>query len=60
MIKYFKELLITLKSIDAHLNELRKTEHSSNEYLQKLSKCVYTEHHRHGDNTSLSTKHWND
>lgn len=60
MIKYFKELLCTLKSINTHLNELRKTEQSSNEYLHKLSECVYTKHHSHGDTTSLSTKHWND
>lgn len=60
MIKYFKELLSTLKSINAHLNELRKTEQSSNEYLHRLSECVRTSSRSHGDKTSLSTKHWND
>lgn len=58
--KYFKELLATLKSIDNHLNHLRMTEHSSNEYLLRLSSCVKEGHHRHGDKASLSTKHWND
>jgi uncharacterized protein YdcH (DUF465 family) len=60
MIKYFKELLKVLKSIDTHLNELRKTENSTNEYIYKLSKCVKEEHNYHGDRFSISTKHWND
>ena len=60
MIKYFKELLAVLKNIDTHLNELRKTEISTNEYLYKISKCVKEDHHSHGDNCSISTKHWND
>ena len=60
MIKYFKELLKTLKSIDTHLNELRKTEGSTNEYIYRLSKCVKEQHHSHGDQVSISTKHWND
>lgn len=60
MIKYFKELLKTLKSIDTHLNELRKTESSTNEYIHKLSKCVKERHHSHGDQVSISTKHLND
>ena len=43
---YFRELLATLKSIEAH--------------LARLSSCVRTNHHSHGDRASLSTKHWND
>lgn len=46
MIDYFKELLKTLKSIDSH--------------LAKLSKCVKVNQSRHGDDVSLSTKHWNE
>jgi len=46
MIKYFKDLLQTLKKIEQHLD--------------KISKCVKTDHHGHGDKSSLSTKHWND
>ena len=53
MIKYFKELLKTLKSIDTHLNELRKTEDSTNEYIYRLSKCVKEQHHSHGDQVSI-------
>ena len=60
MINYFKELLKTLKNIDSHLNELRKTEQSTNEYILKLSNCVKVKHHPHGDQASISTKHWND
>ena len=59
MIKYFKELLETLKSIDTHLYELRKTEILTNEYIYKLSKCVKERHHPHGDQASISAKHWN-
>jgi hypothetical protein len=46
MIKYFKDLLETLKKIERH--------------LEKLSKCVKERHHRHGDQASVSTKHWNE
>jgi hypothetical protein len=46
MINYFKQLLATLKSIDASLKE--------------LSVCVRHDHHGHGDRHSISTKHWND
>ena len=60
MIEYFKELLNTLKSINTHLNELRKTEQNSNEYLSKISNCVKVNRHGHGDKYSISTKHWND
>lgn len=46
MIAYFKDLLATLKRIEAH--------------LATLAACVRVGHHTHGDRTSLSTKHWND
>jgi hypothetical protein len=59
MIKYFKDLLLTLKSIDNNLSELRKTEKSTNACMIKLSNCVQENHHRHGDSASISTKHWN-
>lgn len=53
MIKYFKDLLKTLKSIDSNLaNIARNTE--------RLAKCVKEDHHSHGDRASVSTKHWND
>lgn len=46
MIKYFKDLLKTLKSIDNHLS--------------KIAACVKCDHHGHGDMVSMSIKHWND
>lgn len=46
MIAYFRELLATLKRIEEH--------------LARLASCVKTRHHTHGDQASLSTKHWND
>ncbi len=46
MIKYFRDLLLTLKNIEKH--------------LEKLAKCVHEKHHSHGDRMSLSIKHWND
>jgi len=46
MFKYFKELLSTLKSIDAS--------------LKHIASCVKKNHHGHGDQCSISTKHWND
>ena len=52
MIKYFKDLLSTLKSIDAQLKE-------SNKDLSLLSDCVKKNHHAHGDKSSISVKHWN-
>lgn len=45
IIKYFRELLATLKRIETH--------------LAKIAGCVYEGHHRHGDRCSISTKHWN-
>ena len=59
MIKYFKDLLLTLKSIDNNLNELIKIEKQTNAGILKLSSCVQQDHHRHGDSSSISTKHWN-
>lgn len=53
MIKYFKELLLTLKNIESKLNSI-------DEKLKPLSDCVKENHHRHGDRVSISTKHWND
>jgi hypothetical protein len=53
MIKYFKELLETLKSIDAKLESIETG-------IIRLSSCVMSKHHSHGDSNSLSTKHWND
>jgi hypothetical protein len=57
MIKYFKELLNTLKSID-------KTNKEISESLQNidsnLSKCVTKNRHRHGTDSYLVTGHWND
>jgi hypothetical protein len=46
MIKYFKELLITLKNIEKH--------------LETIAACVKTNSGGHGDKKSLSVKHWND
>lgn len=46
MIKYFKELLSVLKSIDKN--------------LKLVIKCVKKDAHSHGDRYSISTKHWND
>ena len=57
---YFKELLLTLKSIDNHLNELRKTATSTEEHTAKIARCVKANKHRHGDREYLSTGHWND
>ena len=46
MLKYFRELLTTLKAIERHLSV--------------LASCVQTSHRGDGDRISLSTKHWND
>lgn len=46
MIRYFKELLDTLKKIERHLD--------------KIAACVKTNAQQHGDRNSLSIKHWND
>lgn len=46
MIKYFKELLLTLKRIETH--------------LALLSSCVVASSKSHGDRLSVSTKHWNE
>jgi hypothetical protein len=46
IINYFKELLVTLKKIESH--------------LEKLSNCVSSSSRNHGDRFSISTKHWND
>jgi hypothetical protein len=46
IVLYFREILQTLKSIDAS--------------LKSLAACVKRDHHGHGDRVSLSTKHWND
>lgn len=45
MLTYFRELLDTLKRIEAH--------------LALLSRCVREDHHTYGDRASLSTKDWN-
>lgn len=52
MIKYFKELLKTLKAIEAHLAKIE-------ENTKRVAKCVEEGHHNYGDRTSLSTKNWN-
>jgi len=46
MLKYFRELLLTLKSIEQHLG--------------RISSCVKDTTRHHGDKHSISTKHWND
>lgn len=46
ILNYFKELLLTLKSIDSSLKE--------------ISKCVVKSDRGYGKNTYLSTGHWND
>jgi hypothetical protein len=53
MIKYFKELLLTLKNIERKLNDI-------DEKLKPLSECVKTNRSDYGDRTSISTRHWND
>lgn len=52
MIKYFKELLSTLKRIDSNLEKCQKS-------LAKIDGCVKTSGRGYGDNQSLSVKHWN-
>lgn len=46
MLKYFRELLATLKRIEQH--------------LELLASCVRKDHHGYGDRASISAKHWND
>lgn len=46
IINYFRELLATLQRIERH--------------LARIASTVRSEHHKHGDRHSLSTKHWND
>lgn len=54
MIKYFKELLKTLKDILITLRQIES-------HLEKLSNCVVDRGiGRHGDTWVISTKHWND
>lgn len=53
MIRYFRELLYTLKAALFVLKEIEK-------HLKLISSCVKTNHHDHGDKASMSTKHWND
>jgi hypothetical protein len=50
--KYFKDLLATLKSIDESLKKIEKNS-------EKVAECVKTSSRGFGDKTSLSTKHWN-
>ena len=50
MINYFKELLATIKSIDASLKTLNSN----------CDKVIIKSSKQHGDRYSLSTKHWND
>ena len=45
MIKYFKELLITLKNIEKHLSE--------------IAECV-NDAPKHGIGKTIKTSHWND
>jgi len=45
LIKYFRDLLLTLKHIENH--------------LKKISDCVH-ENRSRGDRSTLSVKHWND
>jgi len=52
MLNYFKELLKTLKAIEARLAKIE-------ENTGRVAKCVKEGHHRYGDSTSLSTKDWN-
>ena len=52
MIKYFRELLATLKSIDQRLEAIEK-------YMARLDKCVLTNHNTYGDRHSVSTKNFN-
>jgi hypothetical protein len=52
MIKYFRDLLATLKSIDENLKKIERN-------TKMVSDCVRKNHHSHGDQASLSTKHWN-
>lgn len=53
MIKYFKELLATLKSIDKRLAVI---EENSN----RLNQCVKDNSRGYGNRSSISTSHWND
>lgn len=46
MFKYFSELLKTLKRIDSRLADIT-------ENTKRVSNCVKTDHHSHGDKSSL-------
>ena len=59
MIKYFKELLKTLKAINSNLGDIKQMQISTDNHLEKLASCVQEKHHGHGDQASISTKHWN-
>lgn len=53
MIRYFKELLDTLKSIDKSLKAMEKN-------TADLSACVTNNRRDHGRRRYLATGHWND
>jgi len=51
LIKYFVELLNTLKSIDSRLAKIE-------ENTERLAQCVRDNDDFLGDKTSISTRHW--
>jgi len=53
MIRYFKDLLKTLKEINENL---KKIENQTGD----LSDCVKNNSHRHGARRYIVTGHWND
>ena len=57
MIKYFRELLATLKSIDKTNKEIKA---SLDDIDLNLARCVVKNGRRHGKDHYLVTGHWND
>lgn len=53
MIKYFKDLLSTLKNIDKNLTKIEN-------HQAELAKCVKQNHLGYGDSKSISIRHWTD
>tara|TARA_R110000782_G_scaffold252060_1_gene339777 strand:+ start:28 stop:201 length:174 start_codon:yes stop_codon:yes gene_type:complete len=57
MIKYFRELLATLKSIDKTNKEIKAI---LDDIDLNLARCVVKNGRRHGTDHYLVTGHWND
>lgn len=49
-----------INSIKKWANEILSEIKKIRVALEKIASCVKSDHHQHGDKSSISTKHWND